>query len=371
MGRRKIGYKAPEGLIRIPKSSCWYIKRTVLGKEVFKSTGTSDLIEAEEIYHIVMTELLKESKAHYANRILGRSVLFSFVVERYLSEISPSKSKAGRNDKNSSKHLLKYFDESKIDGITKQDVYGYLDWRKSTINERLKRAVSGSTINREKSFLSEIFRKAIRWGYVNENPVIGIEGFSENKRKRCITDEEFEAILDSMEDNLSDIFLAMYHTGVRPGRIYNLQWQQIDLEGGRCIAFDNTSDNKKVPEELHINSVLLEILSRRKKERRTLIPYVFYKPTLKPYSEFDALKAWKRACQKVNVQECTPRDIRHKSLTDMGKNGYDLSRVGHVAGHSDPRTTKRYTHFSINETVGPLESLAAKKFGERKRRNEG
>lgn len=184
MGRRKIGYKAMEGLIRIPKSSCWYIKRTVLGKEVFKSTGTNDLIEAEEIYHIVMAELLKEAKTHFANRILGRSVPFSFVVERYLNEISPSKSKNGRNDINSSKPLLKYFCESKIDGITKQDIYRYLDWRKNSVNERLGRSVSGSTINREKSFLSEIFKKSVRWGYFNENPVIGIEGFSENRRER-------------------------------------------------------------------------------------------------------------------------------------------------------------------------------------------
>ena len=78
MGRRKIGYKAPEGLIRIPKSSCWYIKRTVLGKEVFKSTGTSDLIEAEEIYHIVMTELLKEAKTHSANQDFGEVSSFLF-----------------------------------------------------------------------------------------------------------------------------------------------------------------------------------------------------------------------------------------------------------------------------------------------------
>lgn len=46
----------------------------------------------------------------------------------------------------------------------------------------------------------------------------------------------------------------------------------------------------------------------------------------------------------------------------MGKAGFDLARVGHVAGHSDPRTTKRYTHFSLDETKGPLQSLGTKHF---------
>jgi integrase len=359
MGRRKIGYKAPEGLIRIPKSSYWYIKRTVLGKEVFKSTGTSDLIEAEEIYHIVMTDLLKEAKAHYVNRILGKSVPFSFVVERYLSEISPSKSKAGRNDKNSSKPLLKYFGQSKIDGITKKDIYKFLDWRKNTINERLKRSVSGSTINREKSFFSEIFKKAIRWGYVNENPVVGIEGFSENRRERYIADDEFNNILSKMADNHKDLFLAVYHTAQRPGRIYALEWSQINIDE-RSISFENTSKNKRVPSILWINDNLFEVLARLKSNRRTLSPYVFYKPSLKPYSEFDALKIWKNACDSANVEGTIPRDLRHKAITDMKKAGFNDSFVGNVVGHSDPRTTKRYTHFSVQETKMPLEALGKK-----------
>jgi hypothetical protein len=33
-----------------------------------------------------------------------------------------------------------------------------------------------------------------------------------------------------------------------------------------------------------------------------------------------------------------------------------------VAGHSDPRTTKKYTHFSVEETRLPLQTLAGKTF---------
>lgn len=356
MGRRKQGYKAPEGLIRIPKSSCWYIKRTVLGKEVYKSTGTSDIVDAQKIYHLVMNELLKEVTQYQANKILGKSVPFKFVVERYLKEISPSKSKNGRNDVNSSKPVLKFFGDSKIDGITKQDIYKYLDWRKNTKNERLGRTVSGATINREKSFLSEVFKKAIRWGYVNDNPVMGIEGFSENRRERYITDDEFENILCKMEDAHRDIFLAVYHTAQRPGRIYNLQWKQLNVEE-RSIAFENTSKNKRVPALLWINDALLEILLKLKVKRRTLSPYVFYKQSLNPYSEFDMLKLWKSACRNANVEGTIPRDLRHKAITDMKRAGFDDSFVGNVAGHSDPRTTKRYIHFSIEETRKPLGSL--------------
>jgi integrase len=80
------------------------------------------------------------------------------------------------------------------------------------------------------------------------------------------------------------------------------------------------------------------------------------------HSEFDTLKIWKNACEKAKVEGTIPRDLRHKALTDMGKDGYNLSQVGYVAGHSDPRTTKRYTHFSIEETKVPLQALSNKNF---------
>lgn len=46
----------------------------------------------------------------------------------------------------------------------------------------------------------------------------------------------------------------------------------------------------------------------------------------------------------------------------MKNAGYNDAFVGNVAGHSDPRTTKRYTHFSKDETKLPLEALSQKNF---------
>lgn len=46
----------------------------------------------------------------------------------------------------------------------------------------------------------------------------------------------------------------------------------------------------------------------------------------------------------------------------MKRDGFNDAFVGNVAGHSDPRTTKRYTHFSVEETKVPLQALAEKSF---------
>jgi len=122
---------------------------------------------------------------------------------------------------------LSFFCEAKIDGITKQDIYKFLDWRKNTVSEKTGRQISGPSVNREKSFLSKVFKFAIRCGYITENQVGGIEGFSENRRERYITDEEFKLIKENVSEDITDILEALYHTAQRPGRIYNLQWNKL------------------------------------------------------------------------------------------------------------------------------------------------
>ncbi len=361
MGRKKRGYKAPEGLIKIPRSKCWYIKRTVLGKDIFRSTGTGDLVQAQHIYHLVMTDILKDFQKNQVNKILGKSVPFSKVAGRYLKEISPSKSNKGRNDIVSSKPVLKFFGEVKIDTITPQDVYKYMDSRKNTVSEKTEKKLSGSTVNREKSFLSEVFTKAVRWGYVESNPLRDIEGFSENRRERYITDEEFSGILKNMREDHRDLFLSIYYTAQRNGRIYDLEWSQINL-AERSIVFKNTSRNKRVPDVLWINDSLYEILVKRRKNRRTLSPFVFYNRNLHRYNDSNVRKAWHDACAKAKVSGTVPYDLRHKAITDMKKAGHTDPFVGKVAGHSDPRTTQRYTHFSVEDTMAPLSALAVRRF---------
>lgn len=44
----------------------------------------------------------------------------------------------------------------------------------------------------------------------------------------------------------------------------------------------------------------------------------------------------------------------------MKREGFNDAFVGNVVGHSDPRTTKRYTHFSVEEKRMPLEVLSKK-----------
>jgi integrase len=276
MGRKKKGYKAPQGLVKMPGSPYWWI----VWKGIRKSTSIplSDLTKAT----ILLLEVQKRwyEKQDKAREILGDSVSFSALIDRYLKEVSVTK-KSGRSDHTNSVHPLKYFGNRPIDTIEPQDIYKYFEWRKNQRVLRTKQAkvaedqkpkqVSGPTMNREKSLISDAFSKAIKWGYVKTNPVREIEGFKENKRDRYITDEEFKAIQEvarsiTKAGHLPDIMDTLYYTVQRSGKIFTLRWSQVNLEERRMF-FSDGSETKGVPDEIWINQPLYEILLRLKAQR--------------------------------------------------------------------------------------------------------
>lgn len=347
VGRKKKGYSGPQGLIKKPGSENWYI----CWRKIQKSTGTPDLDRARLILLEVQRMVLSEEAK--AREILGHSVPFSKLIARYLKEISPGK-RSARADGTNSRHPLQFFGEKRIDTLTIQDIYKYMDWRKT--------AVSGPTINREISLISDAFRKGIRWGMVEKNPCSGIERFHETNRERYITDEELQTIrkvvlLREESAHVADILDALYYTGQRCGRIFDLKWSQVNLQE-RSITFAQTSKNKKVPDVIYITDPLFALLYRIR-ARRTLSKvvgaYVFAKSNGMPYRSVRT--AWKRACETAGVKNCRIHDIRHKSITDMLNAGIPVAKVKIAVGHSNTSTTDGYSHLSVAATREALESL--------------
>jgi len=358
MGRKK-NYKAPEGLVRQSKSQCWYIKCRVNGKLIYKSTRTSDIHRAELILSKVKVALL--SLDSQVKQIVGRSIPFNELMKRYTNEVSSGK-RSFRSDITNQKPLLKFFESRRIDTITRQNVYQFQDWRKNTPSERTGKPISGPSVNREIALLRHALKKAVRWGYIDQNPAEGIEGFPENKRDRYITDQEFEdikkiAAARRESKHLSDIMDALYLTSQRKERILRLKWSQISLED-RTIRFEQVSRTKKVPFLLWINEPLYRLLLRLRSERSSMKvvgQYVFQK---RDGSRLGSIKTtWAKCCAKANVNDVKINDIRHKAITDMVEAGFSLETVGRVAGHTEPSTTQRYTHLTVEATRAVLESL--------------
>lgn len=359
MGRKKTGYRAPEGLIKRKGSPYWWIRIRWKGKDINKSTRVplENITRATIILREVQKGLLERDER--AREILGQSVPFRELAERYLKEVSPGK-RSGRSDKTNSICPIKYFGERRIDMIKKIDIYKYMEWRKVQISERKKRPVSGSTINREVSFIGACMKKAVPWGYIERSPVEEIERQKEKKRKRYITDREFDGIKAEARKiekakHLPDMVDFLYYTGLREGRMLTLRWSQVNFED-RFMTFEEGMGNKEVPERVWINDRLYSLLMKLKRERglqKVVGPYVFQK---RDGTRFKSVrKAWATACSRAKVENAKIHDIRHKTASDLGDLGFTPTQIAIVLAHSSTATTDRYTHLQAIKIM--LESL--------------
>jgi integrase len=82
---------------------------------------------------------------------------------------------------------------------------------------------------------------------------------------------------------------------------------------------------------------------------------VFINPdTAKPYT--DVKTAFGTACELGGIENLHWHDLRHTFGTRLAEAGCSEATIADLMGHSDPQTTRRYTHALA---VTPVERLAA------------
>lgn len=161
------------------------------------------------------------------------------------------------------RHLFNQFGNKLIKLFTIQDIESYK-------NERLK-SVSKTSVNIELRTLKALFNYAIKWGFINHNPVKYARFFSVPEKERLhFTDDEIETLLKNISDqNLKNIVLFGLMTGCRLNEILNLQWKDVDLQRN-CIKICNkpnfqtkTGKIREIPISDKLNEILYKLYNNR------------------------------------------------------------------------------------------------------------
>lgn len=116
----------------------------------------------------------------------------------------------------------KVFGKMRVGAIEPKHVRQYMD---------IRGKASRTQANREKAFMSRVFRWAFERGKAASNPCKGVRQFTEKQRDRYVTDKEYDAVYEHATDPVRVAMEISYLCAARQGDVLNLTFADVLDEG--------------------------------------------------------------------------------------------------------------------------------------------
>ncbi len=301
-----------------------------------------------------------------------RRILFRVFAKKYIKHIELHlKPNTVRRYKTSIEMLKKHFSNMLIGKIAPADVERYKRRRKAWfIDEHDGKELKPGTLNRDLRTLTNMMKKAVEWGYLQRNPLKGIDTLKEDNEgcMWALTMDEEQQLLEACDKRpqrrkkkyLKDLVLFALNTGMRQEEIFSLRWSKVFTKASYIRVTDTkTHEDRNVP----INQTVMDVLKRRK---RLGTEYVF---TNSLGTRLTVLtNAYWTAVKKAGlVKEENGRkirfrfhDCRHTFGSRLGMNGTDLKTIMEIMGHKTTKVAMHYQHPAPDHKLSAVCKLDAK-----------
>jgi integrase len=305
----------------------------------------------------------QQAEAKIKNKIYERkfgktsvSRLFAeFVRTTYLPWAKATK-RSSRDDVLHAEVFCRHFGNKNLSEIDYQMIEEFKLKRMKSIT-RYGRPRKPATVNRELAILSGIFRMAVDYEEITENPCRKVESLPENnQRTRHLSFEEEDRLfakLTGERDYLRPLVTVAIYAGPRRGELLKLRWSNVDF-GLNLINFTETKTNRdrSVPMEPIVREALLEL-----SQHSGNAEYVFTNPD-SGTRYTDVKKSFSAACREAGITNFTFHDLRHTFGTRLADAGVDVVKIKELMGHASIVTTMRYIHATDQGKRGAIVVLS-------------
>lgn len=153
-------------------------------------------------------------------------------------------------------------------------------------------------------------------------------------------------------------YTTIYGTGMRISEARHLETGDIDAARGLIHIRHGKGDKDW---NTLLSKRLLAILREYWRQERPKAPLMFTSKTGGPLNEGSARTALHKAVAAVGLaKRVTPHTLRHSFATHLLESGTELRVIQMLLGHSNIRSTTRYTRVStalLSKTTSPLDLL--------------
>lgn len=221
------------------------------------------------------------------------------------------------------------------------------------MNARVRQdGIKPASANREKAFLSVLLKKAVSWGYLDINPLEGMESFREpRKRDVELSPEQAAKLIEILPTSgVKKIVAFAIYTGLRLEAILDLRIEDVriqrDIPVSVAIVQDKGGDGVERILSKHATGIIKSLMGERK------TGHVFINPrTGKRYQ--GRMGSFDRAVKKLGLHakdgsKLRFHDLRHVYGNWLHRAGVSLDELRVLYGHRDRSTTDRYVTPDLN-----------------------
>ena len=275
-----------------------------------------------------------------------------FVSARYMPFVKGYKRAWDCDDSYLRNHILPKFGNLHLDEVRQQSVI--------ELHHGMRAAgYAPATANRVVILLRYMFILAKKWKIpgAEVNPTSGVQLFeANNARERYLTPEETQRLVsvlgDSDNTQLKFIVPLLLLLGCRKRELLDAKWADFDLERRLWrIPLSKSGKARHVPLSESAVKLLGEL------PRWEDCPYVVPNPnTRKPFVSI--FYAWDSARKKAGMPELRIHDLRHSFASFLVNAGRSLYEVQKLLGHTQIKTTSRYSHLSPEALLTAADAAA-------------
>ncbi|MGV0986811.1 MAG: tyrosine-type recombinase/integrase [Limnohabitans sp.] len=296
--------------------------------------------------------VLGESPNEDRNAKRAIPTLAEFIRDKYLPHIETYRRNYASDVSQLNLHILPRFGAMHLDQITQVAVDEVLQEMRSS-------GYAMATANKTVIMMRIIFNYAKRLHTPGSevNPAVGLKLFvPDNARERYLSKEETQRLRDALDQSenpqLKFIVPLLLLTGARKREILDAKWEYVSLER-RTLRVPLSKSGK--PRLIHLSETVMSIL--KQVPRFEGCPYVVPNPKTKvPFVSI--FLSWNNARKRAGLAEVRMHDLRHSFASNLVNAGQSLYVVSKALGHSQIKTTSRYSHLS-QETLLAAADVAA------------
>lgn len=312
---------------------CWWVRFSVGGKTVRRSSGTTDRELAAEYETSLRARYWRQKK-------LGESVHFwSEAVARYKREAKWRESTRKVNE-----YALSFF--THIDGIALAAIDADVC---RAAREFVERTHGDASANRIMAVFRGVLRKAVDWGWLKYSPPVP----STHVPLPTITPispESISRLMKELPEHLRAPVKFSVLTGLRENNVCRLKWSQVDLERGYVIVPSSHYKTKK-DYGAALSTAAVDVLKSLPRESE----YVFLYEG-KPVTRFNN-HAFRKARKRAGLEHVRWHDLRHTFASWMARSGVSDRVLQQAGGWTSPKMLSRYAHLRADDTRQAVEAV--------------